>query len=119
MSPKQQQSGYMHQLPTIKGQRQPLQQQPPQRQESPPVSQRSISPPRTQHGMSMAQAMYPWATKFQDADGQVKNRYNMPNGATLQPLVAIQGSQALDTIKRKEAFAATLRPGTSGYAFDR
>jgi len=97
-------------LPTIKGQaRQPLQQQAPQQAPHRP----------SQQDTAMALAHYPWATKFQDADGHMKNRYNMPDGAVLQPMQSVQGSGAVDAIKRKEAYAATMRPGTSGYAFDR
>ena len=31
-------------------------------------------------------AMYPWATQIATADGAMKNKYNLAQGTTLQPL---------------------------------
>lgn len=106
-----QQRGLMSgRLPTIKGQR------PVAGQAEPP---RQLSPPRqTSEQAAQALSHYPWATSFRDADGHTKNRYNMPNGTALSPLADLEntGNTQLDTIRRKEAFAATIRPGTSSYS---
>jgi hypothetical protein len=50
-------------------------------------------------------AMYPWATQISTADGGMKNKYNLAQGTTLQPL------QPLDpdaTMRKAAAFAAPL-----------
>ena len=105
---------FMDQFPrSSKGQRRPD----PQEQQPPPQVQQLAPPTRTPQGdPSLALRMYPWATKFEDAQGAVRNRYNMPNGAVLQPMVVLQGSQQLETIRRKEAAFAVMRPGTSGFS---
>ena len=35
-------------------------------------------------------AMYPWATQISTADGGMKNKYNLAQGTTLQPLQPLQ-----------------------------
>ena len=110
---------YSGPFPSIKGQARPTQQQ------REPPSTHSLSPV---HALQRAQdqqsalAHYPWATSFEDGQGQIKNRYNLPSGSMLQPMVHLDGAhKQLQSIRRKELFAAEMRPGTAtaSYALNR
>ena len=106
---------YSGPFPSIKGQARPTQQQ------REPPSTHSLSPV---HALQRAQdqqsalAHYPWATSFEDGQGQIKNRYNLPSGSMLQPMVHLDGAhKQLQSIRRKELFAAEMRPGTATACF--
>ena len=81
-------------------------------QEQPPAQMAVTQPAPTATPVSSDDplAHYPWATAFETAEGQIKSRYNMPQGTMLAPMVQLQPT--LTTTKRKEAFAATIGPGT-------
>ena len=102
-------------FPSIKGQRRlPPQREPPPPSEPSPVRREAV--PKAQQPDALAH--YPWATAFEDGLGQVKNRYNLKTGSMLQPMVRLDGAdKQLDSIRRKEIFAAEMRPGTATAAY--
>ena len=53
-------------------------------------------------------AMYPWATQIPTADGGMKNKYNLAQGTTLQPLQPLQPLDPDATMRKAAAFAAPL-----------
>ena len=53
-------------------------------------------------------AMYPWATQIELAGGGVKNKYNLAQGTTLQPLQPLQPLDSDATMRKTAAFAAPL-----------
>ena len=53
-------------------------------------------------------AMYPWATQIATADGAMKNKYNLAQGTTLQPLQAVQPLDVDAHLRKAAAFAAPL-----------
>ena len=53
-------------------------------------------------------AMYPWATQISTADGGMKNKYNLAQGKTLQPLQPLQPLDPDATMRKAAAFAAPL-----------
>ena len=52
--------------------------------------------------------MYPWATQISTADGGMKNKYNLAQGTTLQPLQPLQPLDPDATMRKAAAFAAPL-----------
>ena len=53
-------------------------------------------------------AMYPWATQIATADGAMKNKYNLAQGTTLQPLQSVQPLDVDAHLRKAAAFAAPL-----------
>ena len=53
-------------------------------------------------------AMYPWATQIATADGGMKNKYNLAQGTSLQPLQQLQPLDPDATMRKTAAFAAPL-----------
>ena len=53
-------------------------------------------------------AMYPWATQIATADGAMKNKYNLAQGTTLQPLQSVQPLDVDAHLRKAASFAAPL-----------
>mmetsp|Transcript_14596 Transcript_14596/g.29570 ORF Transcript_14596/g.29570 Transcript_14596/m.29570 type:complete len:237 (+) Transcript_14596:38-748(+) len=82
----------------------------PSRAPAPQTSVAEQPPPSAQERERMTaqvHAMYPWATQIETADG-VKNKYNLAQGTTLQPLQPLQPLDLDATMRKTAAFAAPL-----------
>ena len=77
----------------------------------PPAYVAEQRPPTAQERAQMTaqvHAMYPWATQIATADGAMKNKYNLAQGTTLQPLQAVQPLDVDAHLRKAAAFAAPL-----------
>jgi len=83
----------------------------PQRPPAQPAHVAEQRPPTAQERAQMTaqvHAMYPWATQIPTADGGMKNKYNLAQGTTLQPLQPLQPLDPDATMRKTAAFAAPL-----------
>jgi hypothetical protein len=83
----------------------------PQRPSAQPTYVAEQRPPTAQERAQMTaqvHAMYPWATQIPTADGGMKNKYNLAQGTTLQPLQPLQPLDPDATMRKAAAFAAPL-----------